>query len=867
MNLLNHIIRKIIGSQNDRVIKQLQKKIIAINQLESVWQSLSDEALQYKTIEFKERLKAGVSLDDLIPEAFATVREASARVLDMRHFDVQLIGGLVLHQGKIAEMRTGEGKTLVATLAAYLNALMGQGVHIVTVNDYLAKRDAHWMKPIYQFLGLTVGVVLEGLTMPEKRKAYAADITYGTNSRFGFDYLEDNMAMSLEHQVQRPLHYAIIDEVDSILIDEARTPLIISGAGEDSSENYYHINQIIPVFEKGEHADFTTDEKTRQAHLTEKGHEKLEKQLVITGLLKETDNLYSAEHINLMYHFAAALKAHHLFRRDVDYIIQANQVVIVDEHTGRLMFGKRWSEGLHQAVEAKEKLNIQAESQTQATITFQNYFRLYKKLSGMTGTAETEAYELHHIYGLEVIVIPTHQPVHRVDLPDKVYLTREEKWQAITADIEAMQEKGQPVLVGTASVEHSELLSQRLQRKGVKHQVLNAKQHAKEASIIAEAGRLKTVTIATNMAGRGTDIILGGNLKAELAALGPVIEEKTQYTYQEQWKNRRDQVVSAGGLYTLSSERHESRRVDNQFRGRGGRQGDPGFSRFYLSAEDDLLRIFGGERLISMMKRLGMKQGESIEHRWVTRAIENAQRQVENHHFDVRKQLLEYDDVANEQRKIIYRQRQAILLMEDTSEILEHFWYETCESIVLQYFLDETTKVYWNFRGLQHDLKENFQLHLSIEPWVVTADSRAVIVEKIVTAAKESYQTRCHALSSSQVAQFEKTVLLQTIDDLWKDHIGLLDHLKQGIALRGFAQKNPKQEYKIEAFKLFENLLYRLKYQVIHVLCAFDLSVIRENKAKENYSKLNTGYSMVGRNEICPCGSKKKFKHCHGKLN
>jgi preprotein translocase subunit SecA len=866
MGILNKIFKTVIGSRNDRLLKRLQKTVNLINALEPQWQNLSDDALKAKTQEFRDRLAQNTPLEALIPEAFATVREASRRILNMRHFDVQLIGGLVLDSGKIAEMRTGEGKTLVATLPAYLNALTGKGVHIVTVNDYLARRDAEWMSPLYQFLGLNVGVIQAGLTAPERRKAYAADITYGTNNEFGFDYLRDNMALSVAEQTQRPLNYAIVDEVDSILIDEARTPLIISGPSEDSSNYYQLINKIIPQLKQGEHADFTLDEKERQAYLTEKGHQKLEEQFVRVGLLSSQDNPYSAEHINLMYHVAAALRAHYLFKRDVDYIIKANQVVIVDEHTGRLMAGRRWSDGLHQAIEAKEGVAIQPENQTLASITFQNYFRLYKKLAGMTGTADTEAYEFQHIYGLEVVVIPPNRPVSRKDLPDQIYLTLQEKWAAIVEDIEDCQRRGQPVLVGTASIENSELLSDLLTKKKIAHHVLNAKHHEQEAHIIAEAGRPGMVTLATNMAGRGTDIILGGNLRAELTALGSELaseEEKHRLT----WQKRYETVVAAGGLHIIGSERHESRRIDNQLRGRSGRQGDPGSSRFYLSLQDNLLRIFAADRLTNLMQRLGMQPGESIEHPWITRAIENAQHKVENHHFDMRKQLLEYDDIANEQRKIIYQQRQILLESDKISEMIQPWWHDVFDNLIRGYFSTAHEGTDWDVKGLIKHIENDFGLIIPIHEDLQHLEEENQLLDKIKTYALTAYQKKQELVGIESIQQLEKVLVLQTLDELWKDHLAILDHLRQGIHLRGFAQKEPKQEYKREAFELFAKLLDTLKYQVISVLSRMDADDVKLPTKSEPDLNLTSDYNMIGRNQTCPCGSGKKFKQCHGQLS
>ncbi|MES2998775.1 MAG: preprotein translocase subunit SecA [Pseudomonadota bacterium] len=901
--MIPRLLSKFIRSRNQRLLKELEKIVLAINALEPAMQALSDIALQAKTEEFQARLQDGCALDELLVEAFAVVREASQRVLGMRHFDVQLIGGMVLHSGKIAEMRTGEGKTLVATLAAYLNALAGQGVHIITVNDYLAKRDSQWMSPIYTFLGLTTGVIISDLPLPERQAAYAADITYGTNNEFGFDYLRDNMAFSLTEKSQRMLNFAIVDEVDSILIDEARTPLIISGASEESSELYIKINRIVPYLtlrkEEEGSGDFYLDEKTKQAHLTEEGHQKLEELLVKQALLTEGDNLYHLTNIGLMHHVNAALRAHYLFQRDVDYIVQNNQVVIVDEHTGRLMSGRRWSDGLHQAVEAKENAAIQNENQTLASITFQNYFRLYHKLAGMTGTADTEAYEFQEIYGLEVVVIPTHLPVSRHDLPDQIYLTKEEKFTAILNDIKACRVRKQPILVGTASIETSEYLSNLLNKEKIPHQVLNAKFHEKEAQIIAEAGRPGTVTIATNMAGRGTDIVLGGNLHAELSSLPTTMSREEIEQHKIGWKERHDEVITAGGLHIIGSERHESRRIDNQLRGRSGRQGDPGSSRFYLSLEDNLMRIFASDRVAMIMQKLGMQAGEAIEHRWITRAIENAQRKVEGRNFDIRKQLLEFDNVANEQRKVIYEQRNELLATEDISPIIKNCRADVISATIDQHIPPETLEEQWDIPRLENQLKQDFLLDLPLQTWLSDANcTEEDLRQKILTAAETAYTEKEHFVGSSPLRQIEKTLMLQTLDMLWKDHLAAMDHLRQGIHLRGYAQKNPKQEYKRESFTLFSSLLDQLKYQVISLLSCLQIQAAEDAERLEQQRRqqmpqildfqhpdsLNTeadsvkgeetqqgvttqrNHNKVGRNEPCPCGSGKKYKHCHGQL-
>ena len=901
--MITNLIKKIFGSRNQRVIKKLTKKVQQINELEAKFAQLTDAQLKSKTAEFKERLGAGVSLDELLPEAFAAVREAAKRTLNMRHFDVQLIGGMVLHHGNIAEMLTGEGKTLVATLPAYLNALTGNGVHMVTVNDYLAKRDAQWMEPIYNALDMTVGVNVAGLSHEEKQAAYRADITFGTNNEYGFDYLRDNMAFALEHRVQRGLSFAIVDEVDSILIDEARTPLIISGPTEDSSERYMKIDGLIPSLAKREEeegaGDYYLDEKAKQAFLTEQGHQTVEKKLVEMGLLEEGESLYDAANISLMHHVGAALKAHTLFHRDVDYIVRDGEVIIVDEHTGRLMQGRRWSDGLHQAVEAKEKAQIQNENQTLASITFQNYFRSYDKLAGMTGTADTEAYEFHQIYGLEVVVIPPNRPVARKDFTDKVYLTREEKFKAIIEEIKICREKGQPVLVGTASIESSELVSQLLNKNKISHQVLNAKQHEREAHIIAQAGRPGAVTIATNMAGRGTDIVLGGNLKAQLEELESPTEEQVA-ACREQWQQVHDQVVAAGGLHVLGTERHESRRIDNQLRGRSGRQGDPGSSRFYLSLEDNLLRIFAGEKLYNLMQKLGVPKGEALESSMLTRVIENAQRKVEGYNFDVRKQLLEYDNVANEQRKVVYSQRTDIMGHDDLSETISAIIEHAMNSVVEQFILPESFVEQWQPEELQAKLAHEFAIELPLTQWLEEEDQQlgdAEIKKRVLEAAAERMKTSEELAGSEALRRIEKSVLLQVLDAHWKEHLAAMDHLRQGIHLRGYAQKNPKQEYKRESFELFSSMLENLKIEVASILlrlqvesqqqieaiqqqrtrqAAQELNLIHEQSAgvlqeeqelqPQKAMPITRGGEKVGRNAACPCGSGKKYKHCHGSL-
>ncbi len=897
--MIGKVLKKIFGSRNERLIKQMRKTVERVNALEPDFHTLSDEALKNKTVEFRQRLDAGETLDDLLPEAFATVREASQRVLGMRHYDVQLIGAMVLHQGKIAEMRTGEGKTLMATLACYLNALPGKGVHVVTVNDYLAKRDSEWMGRLYEFLGMSVGVIYSEMPFADKKTAYAADITYGTNNEFGFDYLRDNMAFSKEEQFQRELAFAVVDEVDSILIDEARTPLIISGPAEDSSEHYQKVNALVPRLTKQEEeegpGDYTVEEKNKQIFLTEEGHQHVEDLLTEVGLLGEGESLYDATNIGLMHHVNAALRAHLLFQRDVDYIVQNNEVIIVDEFTGRTMPGRRWSDGLHQAVEAKEGVSIQQENQTVASITFQNYFRLYDKLSGMTGTADTEAYEFQSIYGLEVVVIPTHKPMIRQDLVDKVYLSQREKFMAILDDIRDCRQRGQPALVGTTSIEVSEFLSSVLKKEKVKHEVLNAKQHAREAEIVAQAGQPGAVTIATNMAGRGTDIVLGGNLDAELAALKNP-DEKTVATLKQEWRQRHEQVLAAGGLHIIGTERHESRRIDNQLRGRSGRQGDPGSSRFYLSLEDNLMRIFASERVSALMQRLGMKEGESIEHPWVSRAIENAQRKVEGHNFDLRKQLLEYDDVANDQRKVIYEQRNELLSAEDISDTIKAIRENVVNNFISLYVPPQSIEEQWDVSGLEEGLEGEYGLKLNIQRWLREDESlhEESLREKILAEIEATYQAKEQGVGSEVMRQIEKAVVLQVLDGQWREHLAMMDQLRQGIHLRGYAQKNPKQEYKRESFQLFSDMLDRIKQEAITILSFLqirseaDVDALEQQRRRQQHAdamqfqheeisaiaeeeqERATPYvregRKVGRNEPCPCGSGKKYKHCHGKL-
>ncbi|MGL4315792.1 MAG: preprotein translocase subunit SecA [Pseudomonas sp.] len=907
------LLKKLFGSKNEREVKRMQKAVLAINALEEQMLALSDEQLRAKTGEFQARLAKGETLDQILSEAFAVAREAGKRVMGMRHFDVQLIGGSALHEGTIAEMRTGEGKTLVGTLAVYLNALEGKGVHVVTVNDYLARRDANWMRPLYEFLGLSVGIVTPFQPPEEKRAAYAADITYGTNNEFGFDYLRDNMAFAQEEKFQRELNFAVIDEVDSILIDEARTPLIISGQAEDSSKLYIEVNKLIPRLtqhieeEEGvvtQEGHYKVDEKTRQVELNEAGHQYIEELLTNAGLLAEGESLYSAHNLGLLTHVYAGLRAHKLFQRNVEYIVQKDQVLLIDEHTGRTMPGRRLSEGLHQAIEAKENLPIQAESQTLASTTFQNYFRLYNKLSGMTGTADTEAFEFRQIYGLNVVVIPTNKALARKDYNDLVYLTQEEKYAAIIADIKESQAQGRPILVGTASIDSSEYVSTLLNKEGIEHKVLNAKYHEKEAEIIAQAGRPGAVTIATNMAGRGTDILLGGNWEVEVAALEDATAEQIAQIKAD-WQKRHQQVIEAGGLHVIASERHESRRIDNQLRGRAGRQGDPGSSRFYLSLEDNLMRIFASDRVKNFMKALGMQSGEAIEHRMVSNAIEKAQRKVEGRNFDMRKQLLEYDDVANEQRKVIYHMRNSLLVAEDIGETIAEFRQEVLTATINEHIPPQSLPEQWDVFGLEQALYSNFGLKLPIQQWLdddaqlYEEPLRARILEEIVAA----YNEKEELASAAALRTFEKQMLLRVLDDLWKDHLATMDHLRHGIHLRGYAQKNPKQEYKRESFTLFQELLESIKRDTIRVLSF--VQIRREDPAEEEERLRREAESMaqrmqfqhaeasampmadeadaegdvavavapvrvepkIGRNEPCPCGSGKKYKHCHGQLS
>lgn len=888
--MLKTIVKSLFGSRNDRLLKDYGKKAQQINLLEDATKKLSDAALKAKTTEFKKRLNEGQKLDDLLVEAFAVVREASRRVLEMRHFDVQLIGGMALHDGKISEMRTGEGKTLVATLPIYLNALLGKGVHVITVNDYLAKRDAEWMGQIYRFLGLEVGINLSNISSEEKKKAYEADITYGTNNEFGFDYLRDNMIFSKEERVQRKLHYGLVDEVDSILIDEARTPLIISGQAEDNVDLYTKINLVVAKLSKQkteeESGDYWIDEKAHQVILSESGHENVEKLLIKAGLLSEQSSLYDATNISLVHHVNASLKARNLFNKDQHYVVKDNGIIIVDEFSGRMMPGRRWSEGIHQAVEAKEGVEIQKENQTLASITFQNYFRMYEKLSGMTGTADTEAFEFNQIYGLETIIIPPHRTTQRKDMMDKVYRTSQERYAAVIEDIKECQKIDQPVLVGTTSIENSELISALLTKVKLKHQVLNAKHHEKEAHIIAQAGRPGMITIATNMAGRGTDIVLGGSIEADIHEiklsdkLTDSKKEKEIKKIKDAWKEQNSLVVKAGGLHIIGTERHESRRVDNQLRGRAGRQGDPGSSRFYLSLEDSLLRIFASDRVSAIMEKLKMPEGEAIEHSWVTKAIENAQRKVEGRNFDIRKQLLEYDDVANDQRKVIYEQRNELIDSDQTAETIAAMRSDVLRNLAQSYIPQGSMEDMWDIPSLEKVLFLDYGLSLSIQGWIEKEPQIAIeeIYERVITLANKQYQEKESLVGQDVIRHFEKTVMLQSIDHHWREHLSSLDHLRQGIHLRSYAQKNPKQEYKKEAFELFGYLLDIVKSEVTRITMVVKIKdeaevneIDKKNKdeVKKSSSKkadLEDGLPKVGRNDPCPCGSNKKYKHCHGTL-
>jgi preprotein translocase subunit SecA len=907
--MISRILKAIFGSRNDRLLKQYSRTVREISALEPAISALTDAELVAKTTEFKDRIAKGETLDQLLPEAFAVVREAAKRVLNMRHFDVQLIGGMVLHNGKIAEMRTGEGKTLVATLPAYLNALTGRGVHIVTVNDYLANRDAEWMGRVHKFLGLSVGVILSQMPHDQKQLNYAADITYGTNNEFGFDYLRDNMAMQAAERYQRPLNYAIVDEVDSILIDEARTPLIISGQAEDRTDLYYRVNEIAPLMlrqeKEGEPGDFLVDEKAHTISMSEAGHEHAEELLSRVGLLPEGRSLYEPAYVNLMHHLNQALRAHNLFFIDRHYVVQDGEVVIVDEFTGRLMAGRRWSDGLHQAIEAKEKVAIQSENQTLASITFQNYFRMYKKLAGMTGTADTEAYEFQEIYNLETVVIPTNVPMIRIDRLDQVYRTAQEKFKAVIDDIRNCYERGQPVLVGTTSIENSELLAGMLQKQGLPHQVLNAKQHAREAEIIAQAGRPKMITIATNMAGRGTDIVLGGNAERQAdvvrdgAGIDEAEKERRIRVLREEWRALHKQVVAAGGLHIIGTERHESRRIDNQLRGRSGRQGDPGSSRFYLSLDDQLLRIFAGDRVKAIMERLKMPEGEAIEHPLVTRSIESAQRKVEAHNFDIRKQLLEYDDVSNDQRRHVYELRNAILDSSDVSDRVQALREGVVTDLFRAYLPEESVEEQWDIPGLEKALAAELQLELPLVKWLdqEPALDDVKLLARTVAAANDAYAKKMESAPADAVRHYERFVLLSTLDSNWREHLAALDHLRQGIHLRGYAQKNPKQEYKREAFELFGAFLDTVKIEVTRTLMTVQIrseEEVEQVEREQAPAVVNVQYQhpsyqdepaaadeaqqapkaqpfvrhmdKTGRNDPCPCGSGKKYKHCHGRL-
>ncbi|WP_275723725.1 preprotein translocase subunit SecA [Vibrio furnissii] len=904
--MITKLLTKVIGSRNDRTLRRLRKIVKEINNYEPAFEALSDEELKAKTVEFRQRIEQGETLDQLLPEAFATVREASKRVFGMRHFDVQLIGGMVLNAGQIAEMRTGEGKTLTATLPAYLNALPGKGVHIVTVNDYLAKRDAETNRALFEFLGMTVGVNVPNMPPQEKKEAYQADILYGTNNEFGFDYLRDNMAFRTEDRVQRARFFAVVDEVDSILIDEARTPLIISGPAEDSSELYTRINTLIPHLQKQDKEDseeyrgdghYTVDEKSKQVYLTETGQEFVEELLVKNGLMEEGDTLYSPTNISLLHHVNAALRAHVLFEKNVDYIVTDDgEVVIVDEHTGRTMPGRRWSDGLHQAVEAKEGVKIQNENQTLASITFQNYFRLYEKLSGMTGTADTEAFEFQSIYGLETVVIPTNKPMIRDDMPDVVYRTEAEKFAAIIEDIKERVVKGQPVLVGTVSIEKSELLSNALKQAKIKHNVLNAKFHEKEAEIVAEAGKPGSVTIATNMAGRGTDIVLGGSWQTKVEGLDNPTQEQID-AIKAEWRQVHDAVLESGGLHIIGTERHESRRIDNQLRGRAGRQGDAGSSRFYLSMEDTLLRIFTSDRMASLIQS-GMDEGEAIESKMLSRSIEKAQRKVEGRNFDIRKQLLEYDDVANDQRKVVYELRDELMSAENISDMIEQNRIDVLTAVMDEYIPPQSLEDMWDIQGLEERLKNDFDLPLPVQTWLDEDDKlyEEALRERILEQAVTVYKAKEEAVGETVMRNFEKSVMLQTLDTLWKEHLAAMDHLRQGIHLRGYAQKNPKQEYKRESFELFEGLLESLKTDVITILSKVRvqqqeeverMEAQRRAQAEEaarhaqaqhanadgspeqddDHQPMVRDERKVGRNEPCPCGSGKKYKQCHGKID
>ena len=898
--MIQSLLTKIFGSSNERTVKKLRKKVLEINALEPKFKALKDEEFKTYTQQYIDRVAKGESLESILPEAFALVREASNRVLGLRPFDVQLMGGMVLNDARIAEMKTGEGKTLTALLPSYLNALTKRGVHVVTVNDYLATRDSNWSRPMYEFLGMTVGCNIPGMDAEAKRAAYACDITYGTNNEFGFDYLRDNMAYTPAQRVQRPLHYALVDEVDSVLIDEARTPLIISGPSSDSSELYIKVDAIIPELTEQEKedseeykgdGDYTKDLKFRQTYLTEHGQEHVEELLVKAGLLSPDDSLFSSANIALLHHVMAALRAHVLFTRDVDYIVKDGEVIIVDEHTGRTMPGRRWSDGLHQAVEAKEHVKIQSENQTLASITFQNYFRMYEKLAGMTGTADTEAAEFNQIYGLNTVVLPTNMPMIRKDLPDLIYLTEQEKYEAIVEDIKETVKAGRPVLVGTISIENSEKLSAFLNKEQIPHQVLNAKFHAKEAQIIAQAGRPGTVTIATNMAGRGTDIVLGGSLQADLDALENPTPEEIEKV-KNAWQERHNAVVKAGGLHIIGTERHESRRIDNQLRGRSGRQGDPGSSRFYLSMEDNLMKIFGSDKIKNVMRRLGMENGQSLEHPIVSRAIQNAQRKVETRNFDIRKNLLEYDDVANEQRKVIYEERNALLDNKVGIEAVDEIMTDVLNGAISRFIQPNSLIETWDVKGLMAELRNVYLLDLPIDEWLKQDEKlyEEPLRERIIKHALDVFEEKKKLIGDAQALSLVHNIMLQCLDALWKEHLAAMDYLRQGIGLRGYAQKNPKYEYKLEAFNMFSQLLENFKNQVVSVLCRIQIQIqtpeeleqqrraqaeLAESQFNEAAHKVadekaqaasNTAMPKVGRNDPCPCGSGKKYKECHGKL-
>ncbi|MCX7086695.1 MAG: preprotein translocase subunit SecA [Methylococcales bacterium] len=907
--MLGKLVKLVVGSRNDRLVKKKRQVVKKINSLSAAYELLSDAELQAKTQEFRTRLAQGEALNDLIPEAFATVREASSRVFGMRHFDVQMIGGMMLNDGKIAEMKTGEGKTLMATLAAYLNALPGKGVHVVTVNDYLASRDAAWMGRLYTFLGLTTGVIINGLDTDERRKSYAADITYGTNNEFGFDYLRDNMAFSMEQKVQRGLNFAIVDEVDSILIDEARTPLIISGPTEEGTEIYVKTNAIVPLLTKQEKedgpGDFSVDEKTKQIHLTEAGHEHIEDLMLEHGLMQRGTSLYEAANIRLMHYLNASLRAHNLFKRDVEYIVTRDEdIMIVDEFTGRAMPGRRWSDGLHQAIEAKENVPIQSENQTLASITFQNYFRLYEKLSGMTGTADTEAFELNKIYGLEVVVIPTHRNLIRKDLGDMVYLSAREKYNAIANDIKDCVTRQQPVLVGTTSIENSELLSTLLTQLNIPHEVLNAKQHQREAHIISQAGMPGAVTIATNMAGRGTDIVLGGNLDVEYAALGEDISYAVREKVRGAWLDRHALAIASGGLHVIGSERHESRRIDNQLRGRSGRQGDPGSTRFYLSLEDDLMRIFASEKVASLMQKLGMGEDEAIEHPWVTRSIESAQRKVEGRNFDIRKEILAYDDVANDQRKVVYAQRNELMAADNVSDIVKAIREDVINNTITRFVPPKTMTEQWQIDSLEEQLRLDFNADLPLKTLFTQQrpPNEMELRQLIIDHLEQAHHAKEEQISTEVLQHFEKSVMLQVLDNSWKEHLAAMDYLRQGIHFRGYAQKDPKQEYKREAFEMFSSLLEHIKIEIIGILAkvqvtreedveAIDaqrqapkemhfehaeapllnspeaIAIATMDESEEQEQPFMREGKKIGRNDPCPCGSELKFKQCHGKLS